>query len=783
MQINSRAQSNASTIQSSNTANSNVASSVSASSNTGITATVVGLQPSDGKMTLLIGNKQVQVDLQAGLQQGDTVEIRASDGNVLQALVAAVESEGASIDDALQLFSSDTPDLAQVLVKAETILSNPDSSTTQADSSALSLVRTVLPQLTDSTLPSTDQNKMASVLLQQLSNSASQAAQTIGKDLQLLLPMLFPNIATSDTPAKVTQDLLGALATNDFKAAQPLLKQLVQIIDSKDPQKTSVVQPLMTQTRVPSTSTQIAKPSASPSKSNAEPLENPKSNLQAPVTQIATPLQSVKSTSTPFSQKDLQAFVRLLAPLKELSAWGAPNPSTDKTIQKLKTQIQQILSLPVAQQSSAKLTSILTQQPASAQASFIAKVLSIADKSMEVEVAPISNVVATPSTIARQITIELPSQQQWSPQLQQGNTVAFSVTQEPTTKQAQNPNEAPDIAATTREIITDNSNQQFSNQQLNVLPQTDSTYLPPQELADLVKTGAPLTANLVDAHDFLAQYSNEKIPAERVVEFAKVLHSLDLQLPHGESLTSNQKDLALRWLLSTPESQRKATDLQGLVQYQAEADPEKDLFQKLPAPQREWLTQQLTNSDVKAITPKALQNLLEQMPQPSEQATQATPTEHTALTQLKSQVQWTQIDQDTRHPDDRQQVFYFSHAGELQKGRIQFRHESKSRNKQGSGDSTRRFYIETRTANLGKVHVDFRIKGNQVELDFADASGQAKPEVQEERATLAKELDDIGLSLKDISYQLLKPEQALSKASTTSTMTTSGRKSFLDLRA
>ena len=316
--------------------------------------------------------------------------------------------------------------------------------------------------------------------------------------------------------------------------------------------------------------------------------------------------------------------------------------------------------------------------------------------------------------------------------------------------------------------------------QLRILPQADSAFLPPQELPALARTNSPLTANLVDARDFMAQYTDAPPNAERVVQFASILHTLDLQLPHGESLTADQKDLAFRWMLSTPTQAQNKADLQGLVHYQSNQDPEPDLFQKLPAPQREWLAQQLAHNESKPVSAKELQNLLQQMPAAS---SSAAPSEREALAQLKSQVQWTHLDQDSRHSEDRQQVVYFSHAGELQKARIQFRNESKSKNAKGAGDSSHSFYIETRTANLGKVHVDIRVKENQVELDFSDASGQAKPAVQSERKNLAKDLDDIGLVLKDISYRLLQKEPLQSKQSPTNSTAAPSRTSLLDLRA
>jgi hypothetical protein len=57
---------------------------------------------------------------------------------------------------------------------------------------------------------------------------------------------------------------------------------------------------------------------------------------------------------------------------------------------------------------------------------------------------------------------------------------------------------------------------------------------------------------------------------------------------------------------------------------------------------------------------------------------------------------------------------------------------------------------------LGKVQADMELQGERLNIRIADEKGNAHEPIQEERASLARELEDMGLILGELAYGQLR---------------------------
>lgn len=422
----------------------------------------------------------------------------------------------------------------------------------------------------------------------------------------------------------------------------------------------------------------------------------------------------------PLPQLREQNPLRLLQPLQELATWGTPAELPIELIHKAKMAVENSLAIPLPKSAQTALQAFTNQ-------TLSANVVTVNPHFLDLEF---------PEAEHALIRFPLPEKSPWPHSLKPETTLAIHF--------------------------------RNTSEGLSVLPQPDSAYLPPEELSDYIPSQAPLSANLIDAREFVSQYTPSTPNPKVVVAFAQALHTLDLNMPHGQSLDSTQKELALRWLL-TPT--KDSPDLRSLLEYRAKGNREGELFAQLPEKQLEWIRNEVQKQGKRILQPQDFLEVLSRMPSArSHEKDSVTP-------QLQNQLQWTQKDQDTRHPDDRQQVFYFLHEGQLQKGSIQIRREQSSEKKQTDPDAPLRFHIETSTPKLGSVRVDFLVHKNELRMEFLDPSGKGEQAVQKERESLARDLQSIGLSLMELMYKIPSIQ------SPSPVLPTPPRTSFLDLKA
>jgi len=311
-------------------------------------------------------------------------------------------------------------------------------------------------------------------------------------------------------------------------------------------------------------------------------------------------------------------------------------------------------------------------------------------------------------------------------------------------------------------------NQNQTNETKFVLqPWIASVQIPKEERDFWLKTGLPLTPQILNIRD--AILSSDKLPEnpETARLFASGMHELSLQTEQGASISKEQANLLWRVVqTATANNELSVTNSQwltGILKYQPLGNYEGDLFKDLPEPVKRELLQELPQD--KTWQPEILQKVVEKIlakhiEQPQVQTQAENLNEHSGkaheeikntLQNLKEQIQWTRIDQDTRLQNDRENVFYFMHDGELQKGRLKVKDERKggSKNRQ---DSSISFTIETRAKNLGEVHADLTLNKSILNIRLQDEFGGASEAVKEERETLAKELADIGITLGELLY-------------------------------
>jgi hypothetical protein len=290
-----------------------------------------------------------------------------------------------------------------------------------------------------------------------------------------------------------------------------------------------------------------------------------------------------------------------------------------------------------------------------------------------------------------------------------------------------------------------------------------STLIPKEERNFWLKTDLPLTPQILNIRETIL--SSGKLPEnpEIVKLFANNLHEMSLQTEPGTYISKEQANLLWRVVqLQTPNSQLSTLNSQ-LLKYQAAGNYEGELFKNLPEPVKRELQRELPAGKTwqPEILQKAVEKVLEKYTeQEPQQLNKANQNEHTAkhseeikqiLQHLKEQIQWTRIDQDTRVQNDKENIFYFMHEGNLQKGRLKIKDERKGSSKKQQASSIS-FSIETKTKNLGDVHADLTLSKRVLNIRLQDSVGTASEAVRVEREGLAKELADIGITLGELLY-------------------------------
>jgi len=297
--------------------------------------------------------------------------------------------------------------------------------------------------------------------------------------------------------------------------------------------------------------------------------------------------------------------------------------------------------------------------------------------------------------------------------------------------------------------------------QAGVLPLPYTADIAAEEQIQWVKASVQATPNFV-THRNQIQVDSPEIPlvhSEILQKQTEILHQLDLQLPPQVELPENAHSLTLRWILSPPSNHKPSLDHLLSYLFHQNSTEKGSTAPTLPAEAQIWMPQIKGKTPI--MQPKELAQILDQIPESSLKS--MTPEAKTQLQDFKQHLQWTQFDEETRHPDDRQQLFYFHHQGELLRSRIRYRfQENNESNAKSSLESTHHVSIETSTPRLGNVHLELDQKGTALRIEFLDNLGAADVAVQQERQSLTEELEQIGYQLQELFYRRLPMQNILS---------------------
>jgi len=310
-------------------------------------------------------------------------------------------------------------------------------------------------------------------------------------------------------------------------------------------------------------------------------------------------------------------------------------------------------------------------------------------------------------------------------------------------------------------------NETKNDTKLVLQPWIASVQIPKEERGFWLKTDLPLTPQTLNIREEILSFGKLPESPEPVRLFASGMHELSLQTERGANVSKEHTNLLWR-VVQNPQIMQTQTQslppqvVHTLLKYQPLGNYEGDLFKNLPEPVKRELLQELPAG--KTWQPETLQKAVEKVlakyTEQQPQAQTANWNEHTSkaheeikntLQNLKEQVQWTRIDQDTRLQNDKENVFYFMHGNELQKGRLKVKDERKGSSKHRQ-DSSISFSIEIKAKNLGNVHADLTLSKNILTIRMQDEFGTAGDAVKEERETLAKELADVGITLGELLY-------------------------------
>lgn len=279
-----------------------------------------------------------------------------------------------------------------------------------------------------------------------------------------------------------------------------------------------------------------------------------------------------------------------------------------------------------------------------------------------------------------------------------------------------------------------------------------STNLPAEERDYWRSTGLPPQVALEVRNVLPAG----ELPADPALAAAvgRDLHRLSLEMPGGSEIPAPQKDLLLRTVLLSKGAELPQGLLQGLARYQPEGERESALVSSLSTDARQRLLATLAENG-KVHSPETMQAAVARLLGSESHALAST--DRQVLQQLHEQLQWSRLDQDSRHPADREQAFYFMNGEQLHKGAIKVRDErGQGGKRQGSGKEGHAFTVETRLPHLGKVLVDMTLIADRLDVRLADEKGNAREAVTAERQSLSEELADMGLSLGELVYGAIR---------------------------
>ena len=588
-------------------------------------------------------------------------------------------------------------------------------------------------------------------------------------------------------PAQITQPVQVSQNTQPSQPVQ--ITQPVQVLQNTQPsQPVQITQPVQVlQNTQPSQPIQTPQPAQIPQITQpVQVTQTPQAPQTAQPVQITQPMQITQPAQTPQNTQPVQitqtmqntynmqntqpvqpaqimraaislpTFQVISDALQELKVLGMPKELQNAPLKELEAVVLQKTGIEVPKDLAKNLSIAFSEKPVFAEVNLKTEISAPTANPVRIQITPLT--IQTDEPKKTPPTFEIPLPKNFSVQQVSANIPQSTV---------QNSPQKIELAFSLYQITGQPSESKFILQ-----PWIASTPIPKEERDFWLKTDLPLTQQTLNVRDTVLSFGKLPENPDVVKLFASGIHELSLQTEQGANVSKAQENLLWRLVTSDQWPTEKPLPpqiTQTLLKYQPLGNYEGDIFKNLPEPIKRELLQELPAGKTwqpetlqKAVE-KILEKYVEQQPStanPNEHASKAHEEIKNVLQNLKEQIQWTRIDQDTRPQNDKENVFYFMHEGELQKGRLKIKDERKggSKNRKESSIS---FSIETKTKNLGKVHADLILSKNILNIRLQDEIGTAKEAVKEERETLAKELADIGISLGELVYGKMPKIQIL----------------------
>jgi len=215
-------------------------------------------------------------------------------------------------------------------------------------------------------------------------------------------------------------------------------------------------------------------------------------------------------------------------------------------------------------------------------------------------------------------------------------------------------------------------------------------------------------------------------------------------LPQQQELSKDDQNLLLRWLLSRGGESSSDAQIRNLLEHNRNPDRSQQLWQNLSPESKAWLEDALKKPMNAREFTERLEQWLRQNPGEHE--------DKRNLEQLLRHAHTRQFDQDTRHPQERQENFYWANQQGLHQGGLKVRDERKT-NSEGKTEGGIQFRIETRTPHMGHVSAQCRAEEDKLDIRLEDETGHFLEGVQAEREELRRELEQIGYVLKSLIYR------------------------------
>jgi hypothetical protein len=450
---------------------------------------------------------------------------------------------------------------------------------------------------------------------------------------------------------------------------------------------------------------------------------------QITVPQAAAPQTTVPQTTVPQAAITEPAFRTIFNALQELKELGIPRELQNSPLKELETIVLQKTGIEIPKKMAEDLSIIFSEKPTFAA-------VSLKTNSTNQNRLQVTPLISQHTNQKIEFEIPLPK-----------NAPLQKILENIPQNSVQNTPQKIEMAFSLHTVPLHAAQTQAPAQiQLFILqPWSASAEIPKAERDFWQKTELPLTPQILNIRNTILSF-DRKLPENPEVArmFAGSMHELSLLTEYGADISKEQANLL--WRIVRSQQQTLSPQLTtSFLKYQPAENYEGELFKNLPEPIKKELLRELPTG--KTWLPETLQNSVEKILEnkPHEET-------RSILQNFKEQIQWTRIDQDTRPQNDKENVFYFMHEGELQKGRLKIKDERGKASGKKSQDSPISFSIETKTKNLGNVHADLTLSKNILNIRIQDETGIALDAVNEERETLAKELADIGISLGELIY-------------------------------